>query len=170
MEFVKPQESIEPPVNTGMEGQSPDMDMDMDMDMDVASAPSPETESEAAANSIGLLLQRVAGISIDEINKLTAELQATRHLLQSEATRIERQIIEYAHLNQSAMQTTKVIADHLASRRTGHDRPSSEDKALQPDPVSQEDSRIPADHPQAAARRGPRPFPVRGHADQARLG
>src|SRR5580693_6354346 len=141
MDFVKPQESLEPPVNTGTEGQSPDMD--------VAPAPSPETESEAAANSIGLLLQRVAGSSMDEINKLTAELQATRHLLQSEATRIERQIIEYAHLSQSAMQTTKGIADHLASSRTGPDRPSSEDKAPLPDPGSQEDSRIPAHHPQA---------------------
>jgi hypothetical protein len=166
MDFVKPQESLEPPVNTDTEGQSPDMD--------VASAPSPETETEteteAAANSIGLLLQRIAGSSIDEINKLTAELQARRHMLQSEGTRIERQIIEYAHLNQSAMQTTKVIADHLASRRTGPDKPSSEDKAPLPDPGSQEDSRIPAHHPQAAARRGPRPFPVRGPADQARLG
>jgi hypothetical protein len=162
MDFVKPQEFLEPTVNTDTERQSPDMDL--------ASAPSPETESEAAANSIGLLLQRVAGSSIDEINKLTAELQAKRHMLQSEATRIERQIIEYAHLNQSAMQTTKVIADHLASRRTGPDRPSSEDKALLLDPGSQEDSRIPAHHPQAATRRGPHPFPVRGHADQARLG
>jgi hypothetical protein len=164
MDFVKPQESLEPPVNTDTEGQSPDMD--------VASAPSPETETEteAAANSIGLLLQRIAGSSIDEINKLTAELQARRHMLQSEGTRIERQIIEYAHLNQSAMQTTKVIADHLASRRTGSDRPSSEDKAPLLDPGSQEDSRIPAHHPQAATRRGPRPFPARGHADQARLG
>jgi hypothetical protein len=120
MDFVKPQESLEPPVNTGTEGQSPDMD--------VASAPSPETENEEVASSIGLLLQReevassiglllqrVAGSSIDEINKLTAELQAARHSLQSEATRIERQIIEYAHLNQSAMQTTKVIADHLGT-------------------------------------------------------
>jgi hypothetical protein len=162
MDFVKPQESLEPPVNTDTEGQSPDMD--------VASAPSPETESEAAANSIGLLLQRVAGSSMDEINKLTAELQATRHLLQSEATRIERQIIEYAHLNQSAMQSTKGMADHLATRRTGPDRPGSEDKAPLPDSGSQEDSCIPAHHPQAAAHRGRRPFPVRGHADQARLG
>src|SRR5260370_23930273 len=104
------------------------------------------------------------------MNKLTAELRATLHLLQSEATRIERQIIEYAHWNQSAMQTTKAIADHLASRRTSPDRPSSEDKAPLPDPGSQEDSRIPAHHPQAVARPGPRPFPVRRHADQAQLG
>jgi hypothetical protein len=150
MDFVKPQESLESPVNTGTEGQSPDVD--------VASAQSPE--SEAAPNSIGLLLQRVAGSSIDEINNLMAELQATRHLLQSEATRIERQIIEYAHLNQSAMQTIKVMGDHLATRRTGPDNPGSEEAPL-PDPGSQEDSRIPAHHPgspTAAPARAPRPI------------
>jgi hypothetical protein len=175
MDFVKPQDSREPPVNTGMQEQGPDLD--------VASAPSPkaeseavasgpslQTESEAAANSIGLLLERVAGSSIDEIDRLTAELQVMRDMLQAEAARIEHQIMEYAHLNQSAMQTTKIIADHLASHRTAPDKSSGEDDAPRGEPSPQEEARPPAHHPQAAARRGVRPYPVRVHHDQARLG
>jgi hypothetical protein len=77
---------------------------------------SPEAESEAAASSIGSLLQRVAGSSVQEIDQLIAELQIMRTSLESEGARVQREIIEYAHLSQSAMQTTKVIVENLASR------------------------------------------------------
>jgi hypothetical protein len=77
-----------------------------------------------------------------------------RRLLQTEATRIEHQIIEYAHLNESAMQTTKTIADHLSRLGTAPDERSGES---QPDPVPQEDD--PFQRP-PAGRRGDSRFRV----------
>src|SRR6516162_6109374 len=75
----------------------------------------PETESEAVANNIGTLLQRVAGSSVQEIDRLIIELQTLRELLQSEGVRVQREIAEYAHLSQSAMQSTKIIAESLSN-------------------------------------------------------
>ncbi len=74
----------------------------------------PEAESEAVANNIGTLLQRVAGSSVQEIDRLTSELQTLREMLQNEGARVQREITEYAHLSQSAMQSTKIISESLA--------------------------------------------------------
>jgi hypothetical protein len=122
-------------------------------------APAQPAKGEAAANSIGLLLQRVAGSSIDEIDRLTGELEAIRRLLQTEATRIEHQIAEYAHLNESAMQTIKIIADCLSSLGNAPNEPSGE-----PQPGSEEDDCV-AVHQAQAARLGDSRF--RGPAQVA---
>jgi len=74
----------------------------------------PETDSEMVANNITTLLARVAGTSAQEIDRLIAELQTLRALLQEEGARVQRELAEYAHLSQSAMQSTKIIAESLA--------------------------------------------------------
>jgi len=74
----------------------------------------PETDSEMVANNITTLLARVAGTSVQEIDRLIAELQTLRALLQEEGARVQRELAEYAHLSQSAMQSTKIIAESLA--------------------------------------------------------
>ena len=48
---------------------------------------------------------------------LIAELQTLRALLQEEGARVQRNLAEYAHLSQSAMQSTKIIAESLAQWR-----------------------------------------------------
>jgi hypothetical protein len=80
---------------------------------DVAFRGTPEAESEAVANNIGTLLQRVAGSSAQEVDRLIVDLQAMRETLQAESARVQREITEYAHLSQSAMQSTKIITDRL---------------------------------------------------------
>ena len=60
------------------------------------------------------MLQRVAGASVQEIDGLIAELQTLRALLLEEAARVQRNLAEYAHLSQSAMQSTRIIAESLA--------------------------------------------------------
>ena len=75
------------------------------------------TDSELLANSIETLVQRVAGTSVQEIDGLIAELQTLRALLEEEAARVQRNLAEYAHLSQSAMQSTKIIAESLAQWR-----------------------------------------------------
>src|SRR6516164_9275077 len=73
----------------------------------------PETDSEMVANNITTLLQRVAGTSVQEIDGLITELQTLRALLQEEGARVQRNLAEYAHLSQSAMQSTRIIAESL---------------------------------------------------------
>ena len=106
---VRSRESVELPT-AGVEAER------RELSGDAATLQAPEAESEVVANSIGSLLQRVAGSSVQEIDQLVAELQTIRTLLESEGARVQREIIEYAHLSQSAMQTTKVIAENLARR------------------------------------------------------
>ena len=74
----------------------------------------PEADSEVVANDIMTLLQRVAGFSVAEIDRLMSELQTLRDLLHSEGARVQREIAGYAHLSQSAMQSTKIITESLA--------------------------------------------------------
>jgi hypothetical protein len=74
----------------------------------------PEADSEMVASNIGSLLQRVAGTSVQEIDRLISELQSLRELLQAESSRVQNEITQYAHLSQSAMQSTKIIAESLS--------------------------------------------------------
>ena len=62
----------------------------------------PESDSEMVANNITSLLQRVAGTSVQEIDKLISELQTLRDMLQNEGARVQREIVEYATLSQAA--------------------------------------------------------------------
>jgi hypothetical protein len=73
-----------------------------------------ESDSELVASNIGSLLSRVAGTSVQEIDRLITELQTLRELLHNEGARVHREIVEYATLSQSAMQSTKIIAESLA--------------------------------------------------------
>ena len=83
---------------------------------------SSEGDSEVVANNISTLLQRVAGSSVQEIDRLMTELHTLRELLQSEGARVQREITEYAHLSQSAMQSTKIITDSLSKWKSDGQR------------------------------------------------
>jgi hypothetical protein len=81
----------------------------------------PESDSELVAGNISALLQRVAGTSVHEIDHLIVELQTLREMLQAEGARVQRELAQYAHLSQSAMQSTKIIAESLAQWKTAGD-------------------------------------------------
>jgi hypothetical protein len=87
----------------------------------------PESDSEMVAGNINSLLQRVAGTSVQEIDKLITELQTLRDMLHSEAARVQREIVEYATLSQAALQSTKIIAESLTSWKKVPDAPSLRD-------------------------------------------
>jgi hypothetical protein len=84
----------------------------------------PESESEMVANNISSLLQRVAGTSVRDIDRLIMELQTLRDMLQTEGARVQREIVEYATLSQAAMQSTKIIAESLTHWKKVPDAPS----------------------------------------------
>ena len=73
------------------------------------------------------LLQRVAGTSVQEIDKLIGELQTLRDMLHNEGARVQREIVEYATLSQAAMQSTKIIAESLTHWKKIPDAPSIRD-------------------------------------------
>ena len=87
----------------------------------------PESDSEMVANNITSLLQRVAGTSVQEIDKLISELQTLRDMLQNEGARVQREIVEYATLSQAALQSTKIIAESLTGWKKVSDAPSLRD-------------------------------------------
>jgi len=75
--------------------------------------PAPDSSAEATVNNVNSLIQRVAGTSLAEIEKLIAELESLRDLLHAEGQRVQREISGYAQLSQAAMKSTRMIADNV---------------------------------------------------------
>ena len=126
MTFLKTRESaeVETSAETEMEGEIRDF---VRRDVATSLRRQPESDSEVVATNIGALLQRVAGTSVQEIEKLISELQTLRDMLQTEAQRVQREIVEYATLSQAAMQSTKIIAESLTQWKKVPDAPSLRD-------------------------------------------
>jgi hypothetical protein len=83
----------------------------------------PDNDNELAAGNVGSLLQRVSGISVQEIEKLMAELQILRDMLQNEAARVQREIVEYVVLMQGARQSMRTISESLSFWKNDRDIP-----------------------------------------------
>lgn len=80
-----------------------------------------EASTEATVNSVNSLIQRVAGTSLTEIEKLISELEGLRDLLHAEGQRVQREISGYAQLSQAAMKSTRIIADNVAQWKRAAD-------------------------------------------------
>lgn len=78
------------------------------------SDPAPDTSAEATVSSVNSLIQRVAGTSLAEIERLITELEGLRDLLHSEGQRVQREISGYAQLSQAAMKSTRIISENVA--------------------------------------------------------
>jgi hypothetical protein len=68
---------------------------------------------DQGASQVNSLIQRVAGASVLEIEKLISELQGLRDFLRSEGDRVQREIAGYVQLSDAAMKSTKIIADSV---------------------------------------------------------
>jgi hypothetical protein len=69
--------------------------------------------NELAASNIGSMLQHLSGTSVKQIEKLIAELQILRDMLQKEAARVQREIVGYAGLIQNARRSARTISESL---------------------------------------------------------
>ena len=69
---------------------------------------------DQGVGQVNSLIQRVAGASVLEIEKLISELQGLRDFLRSEGDRVQREIAGYVHLSDAAMKSTRIIADSVA--------------------------------------------------------
>lgn len=73
----------------------------------------PENEGTFIAGNISSLLQRVSASSLQEIDALINDLKVMREKLHEDGRRVHRQIVQYASLSQSAMQSTRAITESL---------------------------------------------------------
>jgi hypothetical protein len=88
----------------------------------------PEAAANPAAENLNALIRRVAGASMDEIDRVILELQGVRAMLRSEGERVSRELAGYASLNHASMTAMKVIGDSLRQwmdAPVNHDRRSA---------------------------------------------
>ena len=72
-----------------------------------------EMPAEPAAENLNALIRRVAGASMEEIDRVIGELQGVRDMLRSEGERVSRELAGYASLSHASMTAMKVIGDSL---------------------------------------------------------
>jgi hypothetical protein len=87
----------------------------------VVAEPEPESNAEATVNNVNSLIQRVAGTSLAEIEKLISELEGLRDLLHAEGQRVQREISGYAQLSQAAMKSTRMISENVTQWKRAAD-------------------------------------------------
>ena len=80
-----------------------------------------DANTDATVNNVNSLIQRVAGTSLAEIEKLISELESLRDLLHAEGQRVQREISGYAQLSQAAMKSTRMIADNVTQWKRAAD-------------------------------------------------
>ena len=80
-----------------------------------------DSNTDATVNNVNSLIQRVAGTSLAEIEKLISELESLRDLLHAEGQRVQREISGYAQLSQAAMKSTRMIADNVTQWKRAAD-------------------------------------------------
>ena len=71
------------------------------------------SDGELTPSGLSTLLDRVSGTTTREIDDLIGDLQLLRKKLQTDGSRIQRDITEYAALSQSVMQLTKIVSDSV---------------------------------------------------------
>ena len=69
--------------------------------------------TDPAAENLNALIKRVAGASMEEIDRVILELQGVRDMLRSEGERVSRELSGYASLSHASMTAMKVIGDSL---------------------------------------------------------
>jgi hypothetical protein len=83
--------------------------------------PEASSQSEGVSN-LSSIIQRISRTSVSELEQLIAELQMMRDYLLSEGQRVQREITEYAHMNQAAIKSAKIVTESLAQWKAGPDR------------------------------------------------
>jgi len=90
-------------------------------------------QPEEIGKQASTLIHQISLASAREIDRLTDDLKGLRKKLENRSSRIQNDIVEYAELNRSAVQLTKIVSDSVAQveRRSGADNPSSNFEKLE---------------------------------------
>jgi hypothetical protein len=78
--------------------------------------------------NITSLIQRVAGSSVAEIDRLIAELQSVRDYLQAESDRVQRETTRFTHLSQTALASVKIITESMGQWKSSAAVPTVENE------------------------------------------
>ena len=81
--------------------------------------------ADSPTESVNQLVQRVAGVSMNEIDNVIAELQNVREMLRKEGERVQREVGAYANLSQAAMASMKIIAESMVQWRATVGQPGT---------------------------------------------
>ena len=76
-----------------------------------------------AAEDLNAVVRRVAGDSIEEIDRVIRALENVRDMMRNEGERVSREIAGYASLSHSAATAMKVIADSINQWKDALDKP-----------------------------------------------
>ena len=91
---------------------------------------SPLLEAEDTGERASALVLRVTAESTREIDRLIDGLKNLRDRLRNDGSRLQRDIVEYASLSQSAVQLTKIVTDSMANVKGMSDAQSVSTKVL----------------------------------------
>jgi hypothetical protein len=80
-----------------------------------------ESSREASISGINLLIERLAGPSLTQIQNLVCELGSMREMLHAEAHRVQREISGYDQLSQATRETARMIADNVSEWKRAAD-------------------------------------------------
>ena len=77
------------------------------------------------AEDLNALVQRVASVSIEEIDRVIRALQGVRELMRKEGERVGREVAGYASLSHAAVAAMKVMADSIKEWKREPDKSGS---------------------------------------------
>ncbi len=98
----------------------------------------PVRRAGSAARTLNDLIRRVAGESMDEIDRVIGELESVRDILRNEGERVSREIAGYASLSHAAKTAMTVIADSLKQWNETPGRSEPRAVTLTPEPLPAE--------------------------------
>jgi len=94
---------------------------------DVPAAPvARDLTRELPMDGVNSLIGRVAGQSTEQIDKLISDLEAVRSLLRGEGERLQRELLGYADMSQTAMTSIKVISESVSQWKSTMNTPRPE--------------------------------------------
>ena len=83
-------------------------------------SPAIQSMSETSGDDVDAMmgvLSNMAGASLQDIDRLIGDLSVLRDRLKVDGERIQQEIADYLRLSKVAMESTQIIAEHLAQRK-----------------------------------------------------
>ena len=111
-------------INTALEGyESKSSEVEARRNIrELAPGQADRHDVKKSADDLAALLARLSDTPSHEVEKLIDALQALRKKLQNTASRIQRDIAEYAELSEQVMQLTSIICDGVEKLPRGPHR------------------------------------------------
>lgn len=134
MSFFRPREPADPgkPAETGGRGKARDL-----VQPDFAPRARRPADPDISEH-VGTLLNRMAAGSMQEIDDLIFRLRQRREQLVSESERVQREVIDYATLSRSTLESAKIIRETLAQYGKVPDAPRISHSQVQDVPAAEQ--------------------------------